>query len=687
MSTKLNEKGRFGPQSGQETVAVKDILDLFKSMHSGKNFLRNITIRNCHFDERVASQLLATDIGFIFRRCTFSRNLNLNYSKINHIKFVRCQFQDGISLRSLETRNSVIFRLCDVRGEVDVRQAKIDGHVDFRGSVFLPSGLMKKPLEKLTQEQLKSICNRKAILLDGSKIGSSIFLQSIKKSQVTRVYGQLSFLAGSIGHQFLARGAYFYNPRGKTISMQGVDIGNDVFLNSNPHNPSQPSFVSRGEIDLQGSYIGGQFSIKGAVLIGTESNQSEYDKNPNSRTRYRKYNFKELQTLMCAKKPRNFFRQLVWIVEICLAHTQNSFDRRPIYVDNRYLVDPPNIPPTYYRSALSLRFCEIQEDCILRQLKARPDGSVILSHAKLNQICDDETLFPIGMPHDLSRLAEESSLDRGYLYLDGLTYNAFSTRRAFSNILKTHSKTIPVNFDGHGPFIDLPPLEKTKHRYTAEYRRDWLLCQPREFITSNFLRQPWLQCATVLNMGAQSTQAKRLVVKMEETQTQGMSFVRTDPGWTRLRHWSRKLRRRWLRGFLMNYGYSPTKPIVILLAVWMASSSVYLFLHWLAPDILVPTDMKYVTSDKFKHYSEFTKSVITNYPTYNSFLYALDLLIPVIDFGQNENWGIRGRGRYKYLRAAIIGVEILLSFAGWALTTMFLLGLTQSTFKSLKPAY
>ena len=117
------------------------------------------------------------------------------------------------------------------------------------------------------------------------------------------------------------------------------------------------------------------------------------------------------------------------------------------------------------------------------------------------------------------------------------------------------------------------------------------------------------------------------------------------------------------------YGYRPAKALWIFAAILLGAG---LFFSWAGNSgVMEPTDLSKTASATMCN---------DKYPCYEPFIYAADVMVPIVDLGQRDAWTpdvARGGTDVTYWPWAVGGtlvrfVTVLLIAAGWALTAAFI---------------
>ncbi len=102
----------------------------------------------------------------------------------------------------------------------------------------------------------------------------------------------------------------------------------------------------------------------------------------------------------------------------------------------------------------------------------------------------------------------------------------------------------------------------------------------------------------------------------------------------------------WLFGTLAGYGYRPMRLFMSVVVVWLFCAAVYWCLSLPPYNAIGPTDpvvyqhAKYATcTDKEKGNWMLCEALPAEYSTLSPLAYSLDILLPLVDLGQEKSWG------------------------------------------------
>jgi hypothetical protein len=203
-----------------------------------------------------------------------------------------------------------------------------------------------------------------------------------------------------------------------------------------------------------------------------------------------------------------------------------------------------------------------------------------------------------------------------------------------------------------------------------------------EYAIITFAPQPYVQLARVVRRAGYEAAANDIIVRMERNRTRYSGFGR----WRQLG--------RWVTDVLVRYGFSPLRPVWLLL-IWTAISAVF-FQYGFANRRIVPTH------ENLELYSERDWKPGNERYEFNPVIYALDTLVPLIDLNQKKNWHVEPLP-YQSNKTKRIGLEmqrgvsvltavwrlhdslpneplgwlvLFNTFFGWVLTTFLAAGVT-----------
>jgi hypothetical protein len=189
-----------------------------------------------------------------------------------------------------------------------------------------------------------------------------------------------------------------------------------------------------------------------------------------------------------------------------------------------------------------------------------------------------------------------------------------------------------------------------------------------------FQPQPYIQLAKTIRAAGYESAARKVLTRLERNRTRYSDIGLFPQSW------------RWLVDGLLRYGYSPFRPVVILL-IWAAVSAV-LFQKAFEDKLIVAGKDNQVSSIA-------SPSTASPRIAFNALVYAIDTLVPIVDLYQKKNWIVQSAGAGNQQLGQRQGwgdaiedvwrtkpgwnvgsLLIFNTFFGWLLTTLFAAGVT-----------
>jgi sRNA-binding regulator protein Hfq len=190
-----------------------------------------------------------------------------------------------------------------------------------------------------------------------------------------------------------------------------------------------------------------------------------------------------------------------------------------------------------------------------------------------------------------------------------------------------------------------------------KFRIKWLEKQARD--TGSYRPQPWRQLQKTLMAMGHDAEAREIGIAHEEFRYANRIVGQLPPKPTLYDKLSAPLTRGLHRiyGALAGYGYKPLKLVLFSVGIWFICSWVYWFsalAGYLGPtNPIVFQNPKYGYKEKNCIYErqEFCISVPLDnwywlpslpaeYTTFSPMAYSLDLILPLVDLGQEKDWGV-----------------------------------------------
>lgn len=190
---------------------------------------------------------------------------------------------------------------------------------------------------------------------------------------------------------------------------------------------------------------------------------------------------------------------------------------------------------------------------------------------------------------------------------------------------------------------------------SGELRLRWINSQEKRCLNEiDFRPQPWRQLQRVLRELGHIEDAKFIGIKYED-KLRKIGRVGESPKDTPLEiAWLMRVITRgahWIFGQLAGYGYRPVRLVIWMLGVWLFCGAAYWWLALPPRSAVSPSDpliFQNISYQKCRpdYLDEEGKAgnwylcsdLRGEYATFSPFAYSLDLLLPVVDLGQEKSW-------------------------------------------------
>ena len=435
------------------------------------------------------------------------------------------------------------------------------------------------------------------------QVEGSVFLNQINFT------GTVSVNGAKIGKQLSFHGATLNSGEDAdgtaiyALNAQGAEVGECLFLSQ---------ITATGTVDVTGAKIGGQLSCNRATLNGGE------DAKGKARNALNAQGVEVGQHL--------FFSQIT---------ATGTVDLNAAIIGGQFACDGPTLNGGTGR-ALHAQRLHVTQSFFFRDVK-QVTGQIDLTAAHIGDLADDMDSWPLGTDQ---------------LLLDGFTYD---------RILG------PTTFDA---------------------RKDWL--RVGSHWKGEFLPQPYTQLARVLRGMGHDRQARRVLFEMEKTlgeaqwekdkrrylllRNEPSQTVRGDIGGHWFRMWSARLWDLSTRE-IAGYGHLPQRSAYWLGILLFAAFCLY-WLTWTLGGMVPDSDVIMVSDDWAEAMRQMpgapahhwiTTEPGTHYETFSTLAYALDIVVPIIDLGQEEAWAATTATKLgMFAWAATWGFKLM----GWLVTAL-----------------
>ena len=167
----------------------------------------------------------------------------------------------------------------------------------------------------------------------------------------------------------------------------------------------------------------------------------------------------------------------------------------------------------------------------------------------------------------------------------------------------------------------------------------------------SFRPQPWKQLQKVLREMAYDADAREVGAAYED-QLRKADRIGPITDVKNGNCWGPFLRRKslrsshWLFGFLAGYGYHPLRLFMSLVGVWLFCGVIYWWLAYAPHSAIGPTDPLVFQNTVYSACAKenngnwmLCEQLPAEYTTFSPLAYSLDILLPLVDLGQEKRWG------------------------------------------------
>ncbi|MHC4355953.1 MAG: hypothetical protein ACYS0H_24900, partial [Planctomycetota bacterium] len=201
---------------------------------------------------------------------------------------------------------------------------------------------------------------------------------------------------------------------------------------------------------------------------------------------------------------------------------------------------------------------------------------------------------------------------------------------------------------------------------SANSRIDWIRRQGDIWQEDNFWAQPYEQLAKVLRGSGDRAGARDVLVAKNKDKARLTKLIFAEKCWYRF------------FGSFIGYGHKPWLALPLALVIILFGSMFFKEGYW--HGLMTPMSESAYVEDNAG-----ARRISEVYPVFNSFVYSMDVFVPVVDLHQAKYWlpnANRGSELVPTRSAALCTGGLLLLWLwietalGWILTTLFLIGLT-----------
>lgn len=196
----------------------------------------------------------------------------------------------------------------------------------------------------------------------------------------------------------------------------------------------------------------------------------------------------------------------------------------------------------------------------------------------------------------------------------------------------------------------------------AQDRLAWLLKQRPDHCGEDFRPQPWRQLQRVLREMGHAEDARQIAIAFEEQMRVADRIGQSPPDtWVPVARGKRLIARaaHWLFGLLSGYGYRPMRLLAWMFGVWLVFAGLFWGLALPPHDAIGPSDPLVFQNPQYAHCVPSSPAAAAaaasgvqhagnwylcnplpaDYSTFSPLAYSLDIILPLVDLGQEKFWG------------------------------------------------
>jgi len=496
--------------------------------------------------------------------------------------------------------NSQASRMVTYRG-IAIRGASIEGPFDLEyAEVLFPIRFADCAFSSLINLQ-----NSRIHLLDlGSSqtrgiCGEGMMIEGdlrLDNGFISR--GEIEILGTTINGDFICSSAYLINPLGDSLDADAIHVKGSVYLDD--------GFISEGHAHMRGARIDGRLDCGGGMFLGHLGSSLSCDGVTVGADVF-------LNNGFCAEGEVNFYGARI---EGQLSCDDGKFESKSEFQKSNDMDETA--------------FCGMQ------------------IHAKEIYLCDG---FDPKGKIDLEGALIDQCLAIRRVHVNDLY--ELDLRSVRTNILFDEVQSWPQNGNLQLDGFDYRNID-TRSPLDVEKRLNWLRAQPN----GGFHPQPYEQLATVLRRAGKEEDAKKIQIAKN----------RDNLKFGQLSMWSKI----WLLilDLTIGFGYKPGKAIPWAIGIIILGSIVFGVGFHLGVMTTTERGVEVSAAGAMK---------------FNAVVYSIDRFIPVIDFHEADQWFPDGNNGALIYRSNIFELRTggllclymyLHIFLGWMLTSLLIVGLT-----------
>jgi hypothetical protein len=638
------------PSGWEERTVRASLLEALCSSENAEIQRRGIHLRGAFVEGQIDLRWAEIRCPVRFERCRFLEKVLLSHARAKMLAFDHCFLERGLVATHIDTMGDVTLVGAICRGPVGLRGASIGGDLN-------------------CGETNLQVDEGAALDAHGIQIAGAVNV-----SDGFSATGPVNFEKARIAQDLRCSGGGFTSKSGTALSAFSADITGDVFLNvatdkgeaivDADHNPLR--FQADGEVRLLGATIGGDLNCRGGLFrnAGRDALTADYLRVANSAFLNVATDAKGEAIVDADHNPLRF--QADGQVRLPGATIGGQLNCRGGHFRNAG------------GNALNAFAAKITHDVVLADtegqaivdaddnlLRFQADGEVRLRGATIGgQLNCRGGLFRnqegISLRADFAEVIGAFRWT-GISETQGVSANEVSLRYASVGILDDDevgwSAVKSFALDGFR-YKALSP-EAPRH---WKKRAKWLAMQ------TSYASQPYQQLASVYqNVGDDAASRKIL---MEQFNAQ-LRKPHSSALPSRTKAW------RWLLRGAVGHGYEPWRALGWALLIWLVAwfgVQAALGARAMVPTRSLPNETS--TDDVSSPDPANQELAIdpedcgqTNYPCLVPAIYAAELVFPIVNLDQRDNWRPNGPLGYRLITPVFVTL-------GWALTTLVVAGFT-----------
>ncbi|MBP7302706.1 MAG: hypothetical protein KA972_05960 [Brachymonas sp.] len=576
-------------------------------------------------------------VDLILIKCFFAKKIYAQDAKFGGVLILtESHLANGLAADRLKCASSLFLRNgFKVNGEVHLQGALIGGNLDcngghfealniddtnIRGAVLFGDGFTASGRVRLQGAQVGGdldcsggifeFDDGNALCADQVNVSGSVLLSNSFKAK-----GQVRLQGAQIGCDLVCSGGQFEAKKGPALYATRIKVGGRVSL--------RKGFKAKGEVTLQDARIGGSLGCDGGHITAEDGDALSLER----------------ANIAGSVFLRNGFRAN-GCVDLTAAQIGSilSCDAGHFEVKNGSAIYGPrlNVKGNVCMSkdfraigAVNLKSAQIggNFECSQGDFEVRDGGAALsLSSAVIQGVCM------------LKEFAQPACIDASHAQVGVLDDD---------NLQAWGQGSILDGFR----YASLGGAAST----SGDARLKWLHIQQESHLSdSDFRPQPWRQLQRGLREMGHAEDAKQVGIAYED-HLRKIGRVGKTPKDTVLElAWLMRIVTRgahWAFGQLAGYGYRPVRLVIWMLGVWLVCGATYWWLALPPRSALAPSDPLVFQDDRYKkcqpdHIDKEGKkgnwylcsSLRGEYASFSPLAYSLDLLLPVVDLGQEKSW-------------------------------------------------